>query len=80
MKSDKKEAIDKLEKKIELEKLKNAEQLKSQTNNIELAIEKNKSAFQKEINILVIWNGILKTGGGYGQLREFILLIEFIFH
>ena len=50
VKSDKKEAIDKLEKKIELEKLKNAEQLKSQTNNIELAIEKNKSAFQKEIN------------------------------
>ena len=49
-KSEKKEAIDKLEKKLEIEKLKNEEQLKRQTNSIELAIEKNKSDFQKEIN------------------------------
>ena len=49
-KSEKKDAIDKLEKELEIEKLKNAEQLKSQTNSIELAIEKNKSGFQKEIN------------------------------
>ena len=49
-KSEKKEAIDILEKKLEIEKLKNEEQLKRQTNSIELAIEKNKSDFQKEIN------------------------------
>ncbi len=55
-KSQKKEEIDKLEKKLELEKLKNVEQLKSQSNNIELAIEKNKSTFQKEINKIYIDN------------------------
>ena len=55
-KSEKKEAIDKLEKDLEIEKLKNAEQLKSQTNSIELAIEKNKSDFQKEINKISIDN------------------------
>ena len=55
-KSEKKEAIDKLEKDLEIEKLKNVEQLKSQTNSIELAIEKNKSDFQKEINKISIDN------------------------
>ena len=46
--SDKKETIDRLEKALGIEKLKNQEQLKNQSTQIELAIERKKNIFEKD--------------------------------
>ena len=48
--SDKKETIEKLEKALEIEKLKNQEQLKSQSTEIDLAVAQSKNVYEKEIN------------------------------
>ena len=48
--SDKKETIDRLEKALGIEKLKNQEQLKNQSTQIDLAVAHSKNEYQKEIN------------------------------
>ena len=49
-KSENKESVEKLEKALEIEKLKNQEQLKSQTTKIDLAVAQSKNEYEKEIN------------------------------
>ena len=49
-KSENKESVEKLEKALEIEKLKNQEQLKSQSTEIDLAVAQSKNVYEKEIN------------------------------
>ena len=49
-KSENKESLEKLEKALEIEKLKNQEQLKSQSTKIDLAVAQSKNEYEKEIN------------------------------
>ena len=49
-KSENKESVEKLEKALEIEKIKNQEQLKSQSKEIDLAVAQSKNEYEKEIN------------------------------
>ena len=49
-KSENKESVEKLDKALEIEKLKNQEQLKSQSTEIDLAVAQSKNEYEKEIN------------------------------
>ena len=49
-KSENKESVEKLEKALEIKKLKNQEQLKSQSIEIDLAVAQSKNEYEKSIN------------------------------